>query len=326
VLTPIETELRDELRATFRGWTHSSNGDTVLLASRNSEHPYQPPTLPPSWDALLRGIQHAFAEHGIERGPLLPLRGVHETDYTISAIQALDPHLKQCQPTRHPGGYLPQPVVRFTGKKDATGTLLPGFLTSFVNISCVQPIRSVAQHVYLIDAWISVLSQIGLHARHLRISGRLATWRRREVAGITLKFRHGTLELGDAVLLWNHDNPTFMATDIGSGLERLRWAISRHPWPETVFGQLASEIPLRTLDAIRTAVLITGSGITPAARGPGSALRRLIRDEITQTATTGISRVVRWAHRYWSRIEPLPVPWPEACQVLERTGFGDPAD
>jgi hypothetical protein len=326
VLTGIETELRDELRATFHGWAHSSEGDIVLLAGRGGEYPYRPPARPPSWDALLGAIQRAFADHGIERGPLLPVRGVHETDFTISGIQALDPYLKQCQPMRYPGSYLPQPVVRFTGRKDATGALLPGFLTSFINISCVQPVRSVAQHVRLIDSWVSVLSTIGLNARHVRVSGSLAAWRRRDVAGITLRFHHGALEIGDAVLLWNYENPTFMATDIGSGLERLRWAIGGRSWPETVFGQLASAIPPRTLDAIRTAVLVIGSGIRPAARGPGSALRRLIRDEIAEAATMGLSRVVRWAYCYWSRIEPLAVPWPEVCQVLERTAFTDPGD
>jgi hypothetical protein len=45
-------------------------------------------------------------------------------------------------------------------------------------------------------------------------------------SGVVLSFHHSALKIGDAVLLRNYDNSTFMATDIGSGLERLRWASS----------------------------------------------------------------------------------------------------
>lgn len=124
-----------------------------------------------------------------------------------------------------------------------------GFATSFVNTSVIQPIRAVEEHAALIDAWLGVLSRLGFHAQHLATTGSLSIWHRAPVCGITLRFQHGELTFGDAVLLWNADAPAFLATDIGSGLERLRWALTRRPWPEVVYGALAGQVDCRVLDA-----------------------------------------------------------------------------
>jgi hypothetical protein len=251
------------------------------------------------------------------------LRGLDGAELTFSAVQALDPYLKHRQSHTYGTGFFPQAVVRFTGERDEHGTLRPGFATSFVNTSIVQPVSTVDEHTVLIDAWLGVLSRIGLHSSHHTITGSLATWHRPPVSGITLQFRHRELPFGDAVLLWNADDPGFLATDIGSGLERLRWTLTRQPWPQVVFGALANAADVRTLDAVRTATLVVGSGIYPAPRGPGSAVRRLLRDAADGAGVLGLSRIVRWAHEYWSLVQPLPVPWPEVCRVLDAEMFND---
>ena len=245
-------------------------------------------------------------------------RGPGDADLTFSAVQALDPYLK---PTKAhlPDRFLPQAVVRFTGDRDQHGALRDGFLTSFVNTSIVQPITTAAAD--LVEIWLGVLSRVGLHTRHLSIVGTLATWDRAPVSGITLRFQHHGLPLGDAVLLWKTDDPTFLATDIGSGQERIRWALTRQPWLETVFGPLADAGGARVLDAVRTATLIVGSGIASASRGPGNAVRRLLRDNANHAGALGFSRGVRWAHEYWSAVHPMLVPWPEVCRVLEAEAF-----
>jgi hypothetical protein len=76
----------------------------------------------------------------------------------------------------------------------------PGFLTSFVNVSRVEPIKTVDDHAAILDSWTGVLSRLGLHGRHLELFGNLRVWRRGPVEGITLRYRHAGLELGDIVL------------------------------------------------------------------------------------------------------------------------------
>ncbi|PYC80594.1 hypothetical protein C7C46_12635 [Streptomyces tateyamensis] len=226
--------------------------------------------------------------------------------------------MKDRQPYVFRRGYLPQPVVRLTGARDTSGNLREGFLTSFVNVSRVEPVARQDEFGEILDHWLSLLSSIGLHARHLAIHGRSTVWTRREVQGITLHFRHIDLPIGDIVLLWNAIDPSCMAVDLGSGLERLAWARTRQSWPHLVFGSFASICPSKTLDAIRTATLMVGSGIHPASRGAGGVLRRLLTEVSPMDAPLGVSALVRESHGFWSSVSAMQVPWPEVTQTIER--------
>lgn len=312
-------ELVAALRRTLgTHWAFDSEGDHLCIRHHAPGPSYRPRRRPVRWDEMLTILAATFAEHEIAQAPPLPLRWSRETDFTISAIQALDPYLKQCRLYTYRQGYLPQPVVRFTGQRDTSGHLADGFLTAFVNVSCVLPIGGPVQHAQILDTWLTALSRLGLHARHVEIRGAITPWQRREVRGVTLRIRHGGLEIGDIVLLWNADRPSFMATDLGSGLERLRWAITRMPWSFVVHGSLADRADPAVLDIIRAATLIAGSGISPSDRGPGNALRRLARSIPAHEAALGLSVAVRSAHAYWSRTSQLQLPWPEVCQMLDK--------
>jgi hypothetical protein len=121
------------------------------------------------------------------------MRWRRDTDLTISAVQALDPYVKDGKPYAFRSGYLPQPVVRFTGQRDDAGHLRNGFLTSFVNVSRLEAIQSAQDHAAILDGWIGVLSRLGLHARHIEISGSLRVWQRGPARGITLHYSHAGL-------------------------------------------------------------------------------------------------------------------------------------
>jgi len=324
MLTEPGAELLSALKRAFPSWECvCSDGGMELRSPRSGQ--YRPPRRTPSWQQLLTTMESSCKEHGVARGDVLPLRGLSDADLTFSAVQALDPYLKRRHLHTYSSGFIPQPVVRLTGRRADDGTLQSGFLTSFVNVSIVQPIKTVDEHVALVDSWIAVLSAIGLHARYLTIAGTLRTWTRREVGGITLRLVHGEMILGDAVLLWNTADPAFLASDIGSGLERIRWAVIRDEWTEVVYGRpLCATATAGTLDALRTATLIVGSGIAPAHRGPGSVARRLLRASATAVGTLGLSRVVRWAHDYWSLVCPLRLPWSEVCRIIETETYRRP--
>jgi hypothetical protein len=219
-------------------------------------------------------MHEVFADHGMPRPPLLPIRWGRDTDLLISAIQGLDPWLKDGADRVWREGFLPQPVVRFTGDRDTAGRLRDGFLTSFVNLSCVQRISDVDRHAELIDTWLDALSAVGVHAGRLRITGNLTVWQRQMVSGITLHMSCDGISFADAVMLWHTSNPRRLATDLGSGLERLRWLLSSATWAETTFGTHAERFDVDVLDAVRTATLLIMAGIRPGGHGAGSALRR----------------------------------------------------
>ncbi|WP_382465441.1 hypothetical protein ACFIN9_18105 [Streptomyces noursei] len=290
---------------------------TFGIRHRDRGTPYIPPRLTPSWTELLTTLTTAFAARGVIRDECLPLRWGRETELTISAVQALDPLLKGGRTLTYRTGFLPQPVVRFTGDRDERGVLLDGFLTAFVNVSRVQPITSIGDYAEALDDWLFVLSQLGFHARHIEIHGRVEVWHRRQVAGVTLMFNHLDLTIGDLVLLWNTENPERMALDLGTGLERLAWARTHRDWNELVFGSFAEAAPASVLDAVRTATLLLGSGIRPSARGAGGVARRVIATIPPGLVRLGASAIVRVFHQHWAASANLPVPWPAICSAME---------
>ncbi|WP_327679416.1 hypothetical protein [Kitasatospora sp. NBC_00458] len=289
------------------------------IRHRDRGTPYRPTTRPLQWGGLLQQLDSGFRAAGVTRARPLPMRWGRDTELTISAVQALDPLLKDGKPYVFRRGYLPQPVVRLTGERDHVGALGEGFLTSFVNISRIEPVTRPAEFTGIFDHWLTLLSGIGLHARHLTIHGRNAVWQRREVCGLTVHFRHLELPIGDIVLLWNAADPSCMAVDLGSGLERLAWARTRRPWRELAFGRFATAgVAADVLDAVRTATLLVGSGIAPAVRGAGGVLRRILSAVPADAAPLGVSALVRSSHAFWNLTSPMALPWPEVAFVIER--------
>lgn len=297
----------------------------TALHSDRSDH-YTPPRRSLTFADFLDVLESSFAIHGVPRARPLPLRWGRDTDLTVSAVQALDPFLKEGQERIYRSGYLPQPVVRLTGQRDNRGELRDGFLTSFVNVSHIQPIRHDDEFPGVIDIWLSVLSRLGLHARHITIYGHLKTWQRDQVHGVTLRFKHLDLTLGDINLLWNVNQPQRMAVDLGSGLERLAWARSRSNWKDLVFGPFANAAPSATLDAIRTATLLLGHGIRPGPRGAAGTTRRIINTIAPDSAPLGLDAMVRFSHHYWQRLSPLALEWPAIASAIEDERYrGSPA-
>jgi len=298
-------------------WEFTTDGRQLEVLHPDRGTPYIPALRQPTWVELLDRLQEAFAEQGVPRTACLPLRWGRDTELTISAVQALDPLLKDRQLGSCRRGFLPQPVVRLTGQRHADGSLREGFLTSFANTSRIEPVKDSSQYALILDNWLTVLSRLGLHARHISVHGHLTVWQRREVEGITLRFRHAGLPLGDIVLLWNADRPECMAVDLGTSLERLAWALTRAPWLDLVFGDFARTTPASTLDSIRTATLLLANGILPASRGAGSITRRVLSTVPPAATSMGVSAVVRQNYNYWSLFAPLQNSWADVVRLAE---------
>lgn len=315
---PRSEQLVTGLRHTLGSrWEISVAGTKLTVEHSDRGTPYRPPQNTLSWVDLLDGLTKGFSSQGIARDECLPLRWGRDTELTISAIQALDPLLKDGRNVTHRRGFVPQPVVRMNAKREPSGHLSPGLLTSFVNASAVLPITDVAQYATTFDAWLSVLSHLGLHARHVSLYGDLSVWQRREVEGITLRFRHLDRTIGDQVLLWNAANPTKMAIDLGTGLEQLAWCCTDQTWEDLIFGTLTKAAHPMLLDAVRTATLLIGNGIHPASRGPGSITRRALAPLRKRGIGLGVSAAVRQFDQFWRCITPLATPWPSIVSVLE---------
>lgn len=125
MLTGRPAALMTALRRTFPTWDCTLDGEHVILVYGRGTCVYRPPRRQPYWSQMLAILTDACADHGAERHHPLPLYGLDDAELTFSAVQALDPYLKQGQHHVHAHGFLPQPVVRFTGQRNEDGTLIP---------------------------------------------------------------------------------------------------------------------------------------------------------------------------------------------------------
>ncbi len=205
------------------------DGDRLDIRHRDAGTPYRPPraSAGPSYSPPRRRLRRP-------RGtPCAAVAAALASRYRPDHLRRTGPGpvpqapAAVCLPHR-----VPAPTRGPVHSQREDGQLREGYLTSFVNVSRIEPIKTLDDHGAILDNWIGVLSHLGLHARHLHLYGQLRIWRRDPVAGITLRYRHAGLSLGDIVLVWNAADPTYLATDLGTGLERLRWVICREPWPE----------------------------------------------------------------------------------------------
>lgn len=318
MITP--DEVVESIRGRFSDrWMIVADGTTVRMRHRRPARASARRSCP-SHQQIVSCLRNSLRASGLTTGSsLLPIRWNRDTDVTISAIQALDPWLKDAQPRVWREGFLPQPVVRHTGERDASGALLDGYLTAFINISYVQRVHGCAEAFAILDHWFTALSRVGLHAGRLSVHGDLRPWQRPPVGGITLFIDCDHRGLGDLVLLWNLDNPHFMAVDLGSGVERLRWHLSGRSWSWAAFGELSGYHDARLLDTVRAVTLLLMAGIRAAHRGPGYTVRSLARAIEPAVARTGLSRLVRQQVAYWRALGMTGPEWPIITTLLEET-------
>jgi hypothetical protein len=312
----LVTSLRDHFS---HRWHVTTGAGGVQMRHRSPASPSARRSCPDHHQVVSR-LRDSLQTSGLTVGQgLLPMRWNRDTDVTISAVQALDPWLKDAQARVWREGFLPQPVVRHTGERDSHGALIDGYLTAFTNVSYVQRIDGFQEAFALLDHWFTALSRVGLHAGRLTVHGSLEPWRRPPVGGVTLFIDCDGRGLGDLVLLWNLEHPDFMAVDLGSGVERLRWYLSGRPWSWAAFGEPSRNHDIRLLDAIRAATLLLMAGIRATHRGPGHAVRALARTISPALARTGLSRLVRDQVAHWRAVGMTGPEWPIITAQLEET-------
>lgn len=230
-----------------------------------------------TWDSLIAAYSSRFAELGYARSLLMPLSYSRGSEVLNSAVQGLDPYLKDGHDYCFREGVLTQPVVRFGAAESSLKALEQGFLTSFVNLSRVGPVASFAEYARAACEGTELLLGMLGGNDDVFLSGATAGWRREHVQGFTLRIYVGEVELGDFVFIESRNHPQRKGFDMGASLERLRWTVTGIGWADSVFGEMASARSPSALDALRTSILLVGCGIDASARGAGSVTRRAVQ-------------------------------------------------
>lgn len=276
-------------------WRLTVEGDRFEVVARDARRG-RPGRAHTTWAWLVGQLTREFEVRGVGRDALMPLSYARGSEVLHSAVQALDPYLKDGRPYVYRSGFLPQPVVR---ARFDPAALRQGFLSAFVNASRVHPVASVAAYAEAVREGTEVLIAAGLDRRALHLSGDLAGWVREEVEGMTIRLHADRTEVGDFVFVQSRAHQRQRALDMGFSLERFAWAASGRPWDDLVFGSASGLAPRGELDALRTAVLLVGSGIDPSVSGPGKIAKRALR-LWSSTERAVPRRFVAEMHDFWA--------------------------
>ena len=264
-----------------KGWKTSLHDGSSYFIKKESELHYrqfEPGTPNRRFITLQEGIsklREKFSGNFPEIKAIPVVGATTDTVFTSAGVQVY--HAEKNLPQDFS---IIQPVIRtqFMGQSGQ------GTATAFVNICTETAPASNGDLARHLDYWLSLLSSAGLHANDMALKEKFCTsnWQDKEFKQVALKLEYRGLELGD--LCYLEKSPTLNGPqnviDSGFGLERLCWVINRTPnfydviWP----GRRLTRAEPAQIDALRTATLISLSGVRPSNKGQGYRFSRATQD------------------------------------------------
>lgn len=275
-----------------------------------------PPRRRPTAREVWARIQSFLGARALPLDPPLPvLNRRRDTIFTVAGMQMFQPTIEDGRPPRPGLRAVAQPCVRLRHADEIPDPA--GMSTAFVNLCTEEFNASTATYMRHFDLWIDLCSTLGLHANFMVLSF-APTFRPHP--GDSLEFVWCGIELGEGI--WNniaphHGDPAF--TDFGFGFDRLVWAATRSQNYYENIGPTRS-YPLRfvrTLDRLRTAALLLGSGLEPGPRDAGFQLRKLLRSFAQETPHFDFRAPLAQFLAEWNWFATLPVGIHRCIRVMD---------
>lgn len=272
-----------------------------------------------------RGILGSKGYSGLKPLPMVPAVG--NTLFTVAGVQAFNSHIFAGEALDTTAGLVMQPSIRLQGMNDTTQ--YPGCTTAFVNTVTLEAKASLDKHLQHIDTWLEYLAAIGLNVKDLRASLRfqIQNWGLGNCVNCNVDIAYGGLDIFNASFF--QQMPTITGTpidisDMGITIERTLWTLNKTASYFDAIGP--QELSIRglyiVLDALRTMVLMFGSGVDPKSKnGPSRMRAQKARSFAKKSAVLGqdinISTVVDYFYDYWSSYLDLPIDRKEVKEMVQ---------
>ncbi|MFA5109588.1 MAG: hypothetical protein WC458_03520 [Patescibacteria group bacterium] len=194
------------------------------------------------------------------------------TLFTSAGVQILDEIIFKEEDILNEKMYVSQPVLR----TQFIDNVKEGTSTSFINMSSEKINATLSEHFSSVGDWLSLLEDLGINKRDLNIYDRKGepNWGGKAFKNHILTFFFKGLEIGDAIYAYDvpqdsRENLNF--SDIGFGLERLRWSLGDNNY----FGWNSEDnIRPKILDYCKTLTILSGSGLIPSNNNHGYRFRQ----------------------------------------------------
>ncbi len=259
--------------------------------------------------ACIDELSRFFGERGLlVSDPIAMVRNRERTLFASTGGQIYDDLVySRKYATTTETRFVAQPVIRLQERRSVG--LTEGFSTSFIHAATECWNADANIHVTMLDAWLSAFSALGFYAGGLCLMPDQLNndWAGLSVPAESIRINYRGLEIGIAnfFLVPLSDGSHAVLSDIGVGAERLSWAINKSGSYFDAIGPLVSLENSISLDAIRTAVLMVGSGVRPDVKGHGSKLRAILMEAPGIESRVNLFELVRYYYVQWRKFIPL---------------------
>jgi len=242
------------------------------------------------------------------------------TMFTSAGIQVLEDVFHHSQPLPKNSLYVAQPVFR-TQYMSTPGE---GYCSSFINIATLSAGQTAEQHISHIEFWFNFLLTNGFKENGFQfISEQSAEkWGDKKIIIDILRINYKGLPIGDANFIASFpqlDRDPFTVSDIGFGLERIRWIMAGGSFWKGIYSSDTADVDIPTLDAYNTIALLTGCGVTPSHNEAGYRLRKLSKQVVAAQGGnySNLERLAEGQHERWSKWTALSHGKEEVWSVME---------
>ena len=240
------------------------------------------------------------------------------TFFTSAGVQILDEYIFNEKELISDKMFVAQPAIRTQFIDEVKN----GVSTSFINISTEKLNPTMGEHFSSIKDWLLLLNDLGINKKDLDIFNRKGepNWGDKKFKNNILMVFYKGLELGDAI--YAHDIPqinrgSISFSDIGFGLERLKWALSSHEYFDYKYD---NAINPKVLDYCKTLTLLSGSNLQPSNNSQGYRFRQFSK-KLQQEFPGKIAitkRILMHYYNFWTKWTNLEKGAKESVELIEK--------
>ncbi|MCF7820222.1 MAG: hypothetical protein K9M44_01990 [Candidatus Pacebacteria bacterium] len=240
------------------------------------------------------------------------------TLFTSAGVQILDDYIFDEKEITKDKMYVAQPVIR----TQFIDSIKDGVSTSFINISTEKMNPTTEDHFSSIKDWLNILDSLGINRNNLDIFIKKGepNWGGKVFKNNIFMFFYKGLEIGDAIYAYDIPQSTRESTsfsDIGFGLERLRWSLSHKNYFDYNEDNGAS---LKTLDYCKTLALLSGSGVRPSNKSHGYRFRQFSKrlQQEFPGRIDSTKKIINHYYNFWTKWTSLDNGQEDSLQLIEK--------
>ncbi len=256
--------------------------------------------------------------------PISPLPIVNEGGNTLfvsAGVQVIDDIIHREGQLISVPEFVAQPVLR-TQYLDG---VFEGSSTSFVNVSTEAVNVDPKKHFDYFQKWLEIFYGLGMESSKFTFTHRSIEkmWGSKSFDSFEIFVYYDGLEIGDASFNYNvpqstRENITF--SDIGFGLERIRWILRGGSYFDNFNSKTNSEISLPALAFANTLALLSGSGLKPSNKEYGYRFRLFSKrfvDEV-KGQYKDFDDLFMENYKYWSKWTNLSISEVESLERIKK--------